>query len=152
MKTLKEILLKESILEESLLDDEDVQLNNIDKPLYISMLKDTMQTAKDYDKLWKKILIVIKDKPIKNKEVMIKKPKNYILINRSSSYQKQYITDVMLYKPHKCYPLIREFEKSIRNGYLEYRIDIDDIMDSSIYDNKEIYELPKELEWLFEIK
>lgn len=137
---------------ESILDDDDILSDNIDKSLYASMLKDTMQTAKDYNKLWEDILKVIKDKPIKNKEEMIKKPKNYILINRASIYQKQYITDIVLYKPHRYYPLVREFEKSIKNGYLEFNIDVNDIIDSPLYDNMEIYELPKELEWLWDIK
>lgn len=139
-------------LYESILDDEDIQLNNLDKSLYTSMLKDTMQTAKEYNKVWEDILSVIKDKPIKNKEVMIKKPKNYILIDKSSLYQNQYITGVMLYKPQRRYPLVRLFSKSIIHGYLEYHIDINEIMDSKEFDEYEIYILPKELEWLFEIK
>ena len=145
MKSLKNIL--EGIF------DIDNNMNNIDWTVFIERIKRANgDEARIYDELWNDVLSNL----IKNAKrvdlgdlykLLKKSNKKYIVIHRDMN---GYISNVIIFEGASRYPKIRTFEKGLRSIYLEYHIDL---MDGYNYnDNDECYYIPKEYDWLFEIK
>ena len=136
MRSLKTIL--EGIF------DETEQLDKIDHSIIERQLM-KKQSPNKYDKVWKSIL-----KPYKLKETSIMSLSD----NKDSMVIRIKLSNNLIHSVRICgwsaksqmYPKCIQFY----NGSMtEYYIDLGD--DFSKYE-EDIYELPKELEWLFEIK
>ena len=135
--------------------DIDNNIEDIDHAVFIEKIKKAYNSeAKSYDALWKDMLsdlfknakrINIGDlhKLLKNSN------KKYIVIHRNIN---GYITCIRIYEGASRYPKLRTYEKDLRDIYLEYHIDLTDGYSYGYGDDDECYLLPKEYEWLFEIK
>lgn len=123
--------------------DEETQMDKIDQEVIIDQLKKKHTPAK-YAKIWKNILA-----PYKLKETTVKSllHGDHKVI-RIKSYSGSIHTVRICGWGNKStiYPKCVEFYNNSIRGYL---IDLTD----TYFDNndEQVYELPKELEWLFEI-
>lgn len=123
--------------------DEETQMDKIDRDVIIGQLK-KKQTPSKYEKIWKSILT-----PYKLKETTVKSLRhNYHKVIRIKLYSGSIHTVKICGWSNKSllYPKCIEF---YNNSISEYHIDLND----NYFDNndEQVYELPKELEWLFEI-
>ena len=136
MKDLKDVL--EGIF------DEDTQMDKIDQDVIIGQLK-KKHTPSKYEKIWKSIL-----KPYKLKETNI----TSLSDNKDSMVIRIKLSNNLIHSVRICgwdpksqtYPKCLQF---VNGSVSEYHIDLRD--DFHKYE-EDIYELPNELKWLFEIK
>lgn len=64
---------------------------------------------------------------------------------------KEYIITVQIYEAASKYPKVREFGRLMSYGaYSEFHLDLSDDLEY-LFDD-EVYEFPKELEWIFDVK
>lgn len=138
-------------LYESIMDI-DNNIDNIDINIFEKKLRTKGQSVEQYSKLWEDILNSVKLKPVKDPDKMLKASKGLFLrVVKSSKFSKEYIIAVQIYEAASKYPKVREFERLMFYGaYSEFQLDLRDDLEW-LFDN-EVYEFPKELEWLFEIK
>lgn len=123
--------------------DEETQMNKIDQDVIIGQLK-KKHTPSKYEKIWKSILA-----PYKLKETTVKS-----LLHSDHKVIRIKLYSGSIHTVRICgwsnksniYPKCIEF---YNNSINEYHIDLTD----KYFDNNDeyVYELPNELEWLFEI-
>ena len=138
-------------LYESIIDI-DNNIDNMDIDIFKMKLRTKGQSVEQYSKLWEDILDGVKLKQIKDPNKMLKTSKGLFLrVVKPSKYHKKYITTVQIYEATPMYPIVREFERFMTYGaYSEYHLDSIDNLEY-LFDD-EVYEFPKELEWILDIK
>jgi hypothetical protein len=137
-------------LYESILDIDD-NIEGFDKKIYIEKLSKRPISEKEYDELWDNILKGIKLDSIVIPGKMFSASKgNFLLINKTDR-SHPYIHAVSIYCAAPQYPLERQFCRSSKYTFLEYHLDKNDNL-YYLFDLNDVYELPKELEWLLTIK
>jgi len=138
-------------LYESIMDI-DNNIDNIDINIFKKKLGTKGQSLEQYSKLWEDILNSVKLKQVKDPDKMLKASKGLFLrVVKSSKSGKKYITTVQIYEASSKYPKVRDFGRLMSYGaYSEYHLDLSDDLEY-LFDD-EVYEFPKELEWLFDVK
>lgn len=138
-------------LYESIMDI-DNNIDNIDINIFKKKLRTKGQSIQQYSKLWEDILNSVKLKQVKDPDKMLKASKGLFLrVVKSSKFDKKYITRVQIYEAASMYPKVREFGRSMTYGaYSEFHLDLSDNLEY-LFDD-EVYEFPKELEWIFDVK
>lgn len=150
MKSLMNIAEPMTSLYESLFDIDD-NVEQVDKKIYIKKLSQKPISEKEYDELWNNILKGIKLESIVIPGKMFSASKgNFILINKTDR-SHPYIHSVSIYCAAPQYPLERQFYRGSKDAFIEYHLDKNDNL-HYLFDQNDVYELPKELEWLLTIK
>lgn len=132
--------------------DIDNNIDNIDINIFKKKLGTKGQSVEQYSKLWEDILDSAKLKQIKDPDKMLKASKGLFLrVVKSPTYKRKYITQVQIYEASSTYPKVREFGRLMSYGaYSVYHLDLNDDLEY-LFDD-EVYEFPKELEWILDIK
>lgn len=138
-------------LYESIMDI-DNNIDNIDINIFKKKLRTKGQSVEQYSKLWEDILNSANLKQVKDPDKMLKASKGLFLrVVKSSKSGKKYITTVQIYEAASKYPKVRDFGRLMSYGaYSVYHLDLNDDLEY-LFDD-EIYEFPKELEWIFDVK
>lgn len=138
-------------LYESIMDI-DNNIDNIDINIFKKKLRTKGQSVEQYSKLWEDILNSANLKQVKDPDKMLKASKGLFLrVVKSSKSGKKYITTVQIYEAASKYPKVMEFGRLMSYGaYSVYHLDLNDDLEY-LFDD-EIYEFPKELEWIFDVK
>lgn len=132
--------------------DVDNNIDNIDIDIFKTKLRTKGQSIEQYSKLWEDILNNVKLKQVKDPDKMLNATKGLFLrVVKSLKLGKKYISTVEIYEAAPVYPKVREFTRFMSYGaYSEYHLDLNDNLD--YFFDSEVYEFPKELEWLLDIK
>lgn len=138
-------------LYESIMDI-DNNIDNIDINIFKKKLRTKGQSVEQYSKLWEDILNSANLKQVKDPDKMLKASKGLFLrVVKSSKSGKEYIITVEIYEAASKYLKVRDFGRLMSYGaYSEFYLDLGDDLEYLFED--EVYEFPKELEWIFDVK